>query len=193
MKIYLHIETISENIREILSHFKSPIKLMKKVLFELKDYQLYTFEEFKDINPRDLVKEILNEERELCYQYYILLNILADSDKPDGPIRKILNRILDTNDKLNEGIQEIISGTGRIEVVRNEKLERVYFRIPDITKHLSQKEKNDFVENCPRDRPQDKVAALLNKTPIFRRKMEHFEKLETSLFYKYVIKMIYEP
>ena len=191
MKTYLHIETISENIKELISHtFKEGTeKLLKKIKYELKDYQLYDFEEFSEINSNELLKEILNEERELCFQYYILLNTLADSDSPDGYVRKILNKLEDET----EGIQQIVNGTGRIEVVRKDKLERVYFRIPEITKHLSQKEKNEFVENCPRDRPQDKVSELLNKTPIFRRKMEHFEKLEKNYFYRNVIKRIYEP
>eukprot|EP01080_Neovahlkampfia_damariscottae_P000959 gene959-9866_t len=189
MKTYLHIETISENIKELLSHTHNSDKLLKKIKYELKDHQLYDFEGFSETNPNEMLKEILDEERELCFQYYILLNILADSDSPDGSTRKILNKLEDET----EGIQQIVSGTGRIEVVRNDKLERVYFRIPEITKHLSQKEKNEFVENCPRDRPQDKVSALLNETPIFRRKMEHFENLEKSFVYRNIIKRIYEP
>lgn len=47
--------------------------------------------------------------------------------------------------------------------MRNDKLERVYFRIPSICKNLTTKSKKDMMWNVKRDNQQDKIEDFFDR------------------------------
>ena len=51
----------------------------------------------------------------------------------------------------------LAKGTGRIEIVREDRLERVYFKIPSVCWHLTKQSKEELMWNVKRDNQQDKV------------------------------------
>eukprot|EP01027_Heterolobosea_sp_BB2_P015091 GEZU01021623.1.p1 GENE.GEZU01021623.1~~GEZU01021623.1.p1 ORF type:complete len:434 (+),score=137.59 GEZU01021623.1:184-1485(+) len=73
--------------------------------------------------------------------------------------------------------------TGRIEIVREGVLERVYFRIPDLCQYLTKKTRDNFVETVNRnDGPPGKIEGLTSKIPQFLREMEHQQMLSSFRF-----------
>lgn len=70
--------------------------------------------------------------------------------------------------------------TGRIEIVRNEKLERVYFRIPAICKNLTDKSKKDLMWNVKRDNQQDKIEDFFDRSTFLIKEMEHRDALSKN-------------
>eukprot|EP00026_Physarum_polycephalum_P000121 Phypoly_transcript_00121.p1 GENE.Phypoly_transcript_00121~~Phypoly_transcript_00121.p1 ORF type:complete len:2101 (+),score=228.03 Phypoly_transcript_00121:347-6649(+) len=111
---------------------------------------------------------------ELGFKYYFLIRTLVDYEK--GDIRVF--------DMPYYTIFE--HQTGRIEIVRNEKLERVYFRIPSICKNLTTKSKKDMMWNVKRDNQQDKIEDFFDRSTFLIKEMEHREVLSKNKLFSYL-------
>lgn len=183
MKNTLNLEIIFEQINRLLSKSHKE-KVKKQFESEIRCYILYDYEEYISIKFEEKLNEIYEKEEELCYQYYILLNYLSTfEESSQGYIRKRLK-------KLNEKeFKTLEVGTGRIEVIRNDKLEKIYFRIPEFTKSLSKETKTTFIKSCPRETPQQKVKELFGKTPYFKREMEYFSEKNQSFLFRSTYKL----
>jgi len=73
---------------------------------------------------------------ELGFLEFFLMKTLADYDTEDK-VRTILEHLPPDN--------VFAEGTGRVEIVRNDKLERVYFRILPVSQYLTLKSKKELV------------------------------------------------
>jgi hypothetical protein len=59
---------------------------------------------------------------------------------------------------------EFEEGTGRIEIVRDNKLERIYFRVPSLCHNLTKDSKDDLLINVKRDNQQDKIEDFFDRS-----------------------------
>ena len=80
--------------------------------------------------------------------------------------------------------------TGRIEIVREGQVERVYYRIPELCKRHTKGSREHFVRKVNRDDgPQGKIDALVTETEFFMREMEYQESLQSRYgFFSYLRK-----
>jgi hypothetical protein len=112
-----------------------------KIINKFKNKSKYTTENEK---IEKVYKNIIEEEKELAFQYYTLLRILSEGENEDGgPItRKLIQK--------SDDLKPISNITGRIEIVRDNKLDLVYYKIPEISTYLTNSTQKSFFEECPR-------------------------------------------
>eukprot|EP01080_Neovahlkampfia_damariscottae_P010070 gene10070-2491_t len=137
----------------------------------------------KDTEISALKARILEEEEELGYQYYYLLNFIA-SNKDFGS--KTASELNDT------AFSSLKKNTGKIEVIRDNKIETVFFQIPELCSNLSKKSRDKFVdEDVNRSTAQTKVTDLLTNSRLFEREMKHTAKQKKNFLFSSVINPFY--
>ncbi|KAL6077190.1 Inositol 1,4,5-trisphosphate receptor type 1, variant 2 [Balamuthia mandrillaris] len=122
------------------------------------------------------------EANPLTFAYLFLARTLKDYDKGD---HQDLQTFLDTCMK-EEGLAK---GMGRIEIVRDSHLERVYFPIPGLCRHLSPKSKHDLLWKVNRENQSSKIEDFFMRSDYLLQEMEHREQLSrqptmSKLFHK---------
>lgn len=108
------------------------------------------------------------ESLEPAYLYYFLFCNLVDYDTGDR-LKSILRESPNHN-ILNEG-------TGRIELVRDGRLERVYFRIPPKSNLLPRESKDELLWSIDRDNQQDKMKDFLERSEALMQEVQHRKSL----------------
>lgn len=63
--------------------------------------------------------------------------------------------------------------TGSVEIVREKRLEKVYFPVPKKCFALTERTKEDFLNNANRETSTSKIESLLDSVPMMRREMTH--------------------
>lgn len=72
--------------------------------------------------------------------------------------------------------------TGDIEIVFEGHLQKIFFILHPATRMLTESFKEDFMENCKRDTPNDKLIDLMAAAPPFFDVMDHFFLLANGFF-----------
>ncbi|EFC49132.1 inositol 1,4,5-triphosphate receptor 2 [Naegleria gruberi] len=176
---------ISKNHIKKSLDFKSLCKLM--ILFtdghsEYKEKikKILAFENKTETpNPAD-VRTCIKKSQNIGISIFILLKYL------DFDFNEITPDYLDSEDKtisqMDEGEKAWLnyyeSRVGTIEVIRDNQLEIVHFKIIKQCRHLQESTKDEFVESCNRESPQTKVKSLFDWTyQIARIEMMHLKSL----------------
>jgi cytochrome b561 len=119
-------------------------------------------------------------ELNLGFLSFFLLCTLANYDQ-EKKLEGILNKLPPNN--------FFVRSTGSIEIVRNNKLERVYFRIPPVCSHISDSSKENLLLRVKRTTQKDKIQDFFELSEELIQEMNHREKLAShywfSLFSKY--------
>ena len=125
-----------------------------------------------------------SEDIELAFLYYFLISTLANYET-DQRLKHLLSTC--------SGHHILTQRTGRIEIVRGDRLERVYFRIPSVCKKLPKESKQDLLLTIKRDNQQDKIEDFFERSEYLMQEMIHREKLmqnqKYSLLNKYESKI----
>lgn len=108
---------------------------------------------------------------ELGFLYFFLLKILNEFDRK-GRIARILENISSDN--------VFTKDIGKIEIVRNHKLERIYFRIPAVCKYLTDSSKEHLIRNVKRTNQQEKIEDFFVIGEKLIQEMEHRETLSKT-------------
>eukprot|EP01130_Rhizamoeba_saxonica_P009865 TRINITY_DN4025_c0_g7_i1.p1 TRINITY_DN4025_c0_g7~~TRINITY_DN4025_c0_g7_i1.p1 ORF type:complete len:602 (-),score=109.77 TRINITY_DN4025_c0_g7_i1:20-1825(-) len=103
---------------------------------------------------------------ELGYLFYFLLLNLKKYDK--DLIKPILDKVQSS---------AFVNGTGTIEIIRDNILERVYFRIPDICYLLPENSKVNIETSVKRDTHQDKITDFFNKSALISEEIKLRERI----------------
>jgi hypothetical protein len=198
---------LCESINSIMRHCKN-IQVDPTDVSKLKEYMLTTLLSLLEGNtspliPRhmlyalnfkyieedlkELVEKVRNmhnqsdaldeSEVELGFLCFFLLCTLDDYDQ-EGKIHQILNRFPRDN--------IFAKGTGRVEIVRGDKLERVYFRILPVCSFLTEQSRKELVLQVKRDTQQDKIQDFFDKSEDLMQEMEHRERLAKNRLFSFL-------
>jgi hypothetical protein len=130
-----------------------------------------------------LKAEVIAREAELAYEYYYLLNFLA-SNKDFGSQAE-----MGLSDPAFDFLKK---NTGKIEVIRDNKIETVFFKIPDLCQTLSKKSRDKFVgEDVNRSTAQTKVTDLLTNSRLFEREMRHTAEQKKNFIFSHIVDPVY--
>ncbi|KAG2392802.1 hypothetical protein C9374_011527 [Naegleria lovaniensis] len=171
---------ISKNYIKKTIDFKALCKLMVifrkgNVAFKTKLTRILTIEK-----KPELLKEALRKAHNIGISIFILLKYL------DFDFSIISSEYLDSNEKSVDQVDETgkvwlkyyNTKVGTIEVVRDNVLEKVHFKVLKRCRHLQETTKDEFVEACDRSSPQTKVKSLFDWTyQIARVEMAHLKNL----------------
>lgn len=142
-------ETLKEKILSIHENRKYP---QNQISFEHLNY------------PPDEIIEIIKLEIGLGFKYFHLLKYFGESNP------EIKNSL-----RSNE-YSFFNKETGSIEVIRNGKFDRIFFRIPEKCNNLTKETKENFVYYCNRETPQIKIEDLFNNASKFKTEMDYYSE-----------------
>lgn len=177
MNSSIDFKVIVNNLEKIIERRNNREKHIQEIIEEVSIPGLYKTveEDSKDIYIEKIRDKVLEEEEELAYQYLFFLNTFIDNGLGNG--------LTNLGDKFKEFEENI----GRIEVLRENKIETVYFKIPELCKNLSENTKKEFIEDsCDGSTPQEKVRKVLSKSNKFQKEMEHSDYQKTNGILKVV-------
>lgn len=117
-------------------------------------------------------------EMELPFLYYFLMGTLMDYDREGGTIQDMVRN--------SRGYDTFVRGTGRIEIVRNNRLERVFFKVPSVCRKLPPESKKNLLWDIKRDNQQDKIEDFFNRSDFLMQEMEHGDRLMQGQTFKVV-------
>jgi hypothetical protein len=112
------------------------------------------------------------------FNLFILINKLADDYPPAQHYVK--EKTFEENEYKAYSFFKM--HTGRIEVIKDDVLTRLYFPIQPVCKHISEDSKEDLMLSVNRDSPANKVSDLLSRAPDLIDEMKHNEKLSRAKF-----------
>lgn len=172
MNSSIDFKLMINNIEKIIERRNNKEKHIQELHEEIVNPLLYKIDEDRRNDYVEKVREtILENEEELAYQYLFFLHTFNDNGLGNG-ISEL---------KESGKFKEFEENIGRIEVLRENKIETVYFKIPELCKNLSETTKIDFMENsCDGSTPQEKVRKVLGKSNKFQKEMEHSEDRKTN-------------
>lgn len=96
-------------------------------------------------------------DMELPFLYYFLMGTLMDYDREGGTIQDMVRN--------SRGYDTFVRGTGRIEIVRNNRLERVFFKVPSVCRKLPPESKKNLLWDIKRDNQQVRTSRSLTLSP----------------------------
>lgn len=174
MKSTLSISTLLKNMRDAaeLCTNKKGTQTLQIINKQLNNPNLFNPDEPLP-SAASIYEQVKYRSEQLGINIYFLINQLIDNEQLDK-VRTVESMLRDAIAAAPSNLFAVFERkTGRIEVLRDEKIERVYFEIPAECRALSSKAKDEFVKNCPRDSAQSKVRALYEQVNAFRVEMEH--------------------
>ena len=124
-----------------------------------------------------LKKESLDSNIVEAFEIYILMHSLADSVK-EAEVNLQRHTFTDNQWKANEFIRQ---HTGRIEINRNNVLQRVYFPIRPVCRFLSPGARHKLMLDVKRESQATKVRDLMNAVPDLIDEMNQNEELTRAL------------
>ncbi|EFC42308.1 predicted protein [Naegleria gruberi] len=134
-----------------------------------------------------MIKNLLKETGNFAF---FLLNIFRDGEREN--LRNIsrsafisveeenkLLRITNMLDNHSQLVSVFSESTASIEVLRDNKIEKIYFSKPTICNNLMDKARSNYVNSLDVMAPEEKVRTLYNHTfSIFQVEMEHYELMK---------------
>ena len=121
-----------------------------------------------------LKKDSLDGNIAEVFEIFILLHSLVDSISGAD---SMFHRSKFTNEQW-KCFEFIKLHTGRIEIVSNNNLQRIYFPIRPVCHNLSPDTRSSFVDNVDRDTHQTKIDGLMESVPDLIDEMYHIEYLK---------------
>jgi len=133
------------------------------------------------------------QHEEIAFQIYFLINTLSDGESSlnEQSVKSSLTGIggFEAHKKVSYLLESaeyskylvpLEKETGRIEMVRNNTLEKVYFRIPEETRFLSDKSRKEFITkvNSEEYTAQEKIRNFFDQTDTFITEIEHYQQFE---------------
>ncbi|KAF0982201.1 hypothetical protein FDP41_012062 [Naegleria fowleri] len=133
-----------------------------------------------------------NQHEEIAFQIYFLLNTLSDFERihiedmsksqqlPEPGHRKV-TQLLESPEYARY-LVPLEKQTGRMEIVRNNTLENVYYRIPEESRFLSDRSKKNFVNtvNSEEYTAQEKIRNFFDETHTFYTEIDHYKQFERT-------------
>ncbi|KAL9655967.1 hypothetical protein ABK040_007588 [Willaertia magna] len=186
MKNSLNIESFQILILQcanILSNGKESIvhqeRLESRIRSDIVDYKLYDKSRGLVIdNINELKIDIKDNFNELGYQIYVLLLTLADRcEKFQFDQKRVITEFFHENKSILEVFDKM---TGRIEIVRDNKLERIYFPIPNVCHYLRNHVRNDFVYECDQETAQERIREVYENLTQFKQEMDHYASFDNK-------------
>ncbi|KAL9643554.1 hypothetical protein ABK040_010167 [Willaertia magna] len=182
--------TFLQDYEKLNGKHKVKSSILLKGIFGLEELKSRLKEEVTKDNFRDkaLNKEIeirVHEAKshfeEIGFQIFFLLNILADGERgstSEYDFKKITNIL--QNEEFIPYFAPFEKETGCIEIVRNNLLEKVYFRIPAESKYLTDKSRSGFVNSVNSEdlTAQTKIQRFFQETDTFITEIEHYKQFE---------------
>lgn len=165
----LDFDTMKNRMCQIFARFAS--KILSKESIEIKDVPIHKIDSLLE---GDSFQEIIQE----AFQLYILLHTLADSTKMAA--QQLQKEYFSFDQwKVSEFIR---SHTGRIEILMNGSLSRIYFPISPICQLISKQTRKKLMTDVCRESQQSKVRDLLYAVPNLIDEMNHNDELNRATF-----------
>jgi len=169
MKNSLDFNLLFTNLTECYARYSSKVKITDTHPREEGDDRV-------DERVNEISDEDKEEALEIGFLYYILLSMLGEyfGDEVDA--------LFNPKDGTKfEGGNLFSAGMGRIEILRDNKLERVFYRLPKSAKHLHNKSKETLLWTVNRATPTEKLDDFLQRTDGLLFEIEHQEHINDSL------------
>jgi len=124
-----------------------------------------------ELDPEE--RTALEDASELLYQYHFLVCTLREYDV-DGRLSNV------------SSFPELRQGTCRLEIVRDDHLERMYFRRPVKCAHLPDRSKEELKWNIKRDNQQDKIIDFFERSEFLVQEMELRDELSKNAKFSFL-------
>eukprot|EP00004_Rigifila_ramosa_P007532 TRINITY_DN1851_c0_g1_i3.p1 TRINITY_DN1851_c0_g1~~TRINITY_DN1851_c0_g1_i3.p1 ORF type:complete len:2531 (+),score=660.03 TRINITY_DN1851_c0_g1_i3:1073-7594(+) len=120
---------------------------------------------------------------QMSLSLYIFVRALADTAEMVGVQMPSIDT-LSAIPKINQLAQRV----ARIEILRDGKLEAVYFPIPESSQFLSEQSKNDLLWNVERDSPTEKIADFFSRANDLMFEIEHHTAMSKHKLFSVLIR-----
>ncbi|EFC42710.1 predicted protein [Naegleria gruberi] len=138
--------------------------------------------------------EATEQYEEIAFQIYFLLNTLSDGENifvNDSQSSSKSTFSENSNKKISHLLEvpeysrylvPVEKETGRMEIVRNNTIENVYYRIPNESSFLSEKSRKNFLTsvNSEEYTAQEKIRNFFDQTDTFYTEIVHYKQFESD-------------
>jgi hypothetical protein len=116
-----------------------------------------------------------NSSVETGFMYFILLTMMSSSAASEKPLRVLRGLPYEIFHFFNDDV-------GRIEILRGEKIERIFFRIPEVCHSLTDEAKDDLQEVVNRESGQSCIDDFFDRSQEVVFEIEYQEAYHRSRF-----------
>lgn len=149
-----------------------------------------------DLNPLHMTGLFGNAEQpeeddgsaaeEFISQAAMLMKLLADFDKGRIGLAKMLSQ---RKDKHKSDWTDFVSrNIGAIEILNVEgSIEKVFFRVPEICRNLTDEAKENLMKTVSRDSPTEKIEDFVERSTVLNYEIQHQTKIKNTPVLRQII------